>query len=346
MISNWLEFTKNNFGTAFWAEPLTMVLMTTALLLCVYAPYFAINYYVKSKWLADAQARVGPSRSGKNGFLQPLVNVLKLNQKHGYQPPDTTVGLLSIVSIIIIFSLAPSMPLSQNLLLIDSDYSLLYGVLVPILYGLILFWIAQSRKDYRDFTTHMRWLSLLFVSSFCMLAVALMAGINTGSLSWVAQVQSQEADFLGLGIFRNPPFGLVAPVIYTVVGVNLFFVREGYLFLENKIWSGVELMIFNLTRAFLETVFSITAVGLFFGGWNLPFGLESIIPAVGMVTSLQVIWVLLKSFLFYQTVQLLLQPVSKMDVEQLLALYWKYTVPASLCCLLGTGGYIWIKAHL
>src|SRR3954468_19767608 len=68
-------------------EFLVITLVKLALITFVFMTALAYLQWVERKVIAHVQVRMGPSRVGPHGLLQPLADVIKLITKEGVIPP-------------------------------------------------------------------------------------------------------------------------------------------------------------------------------------------------------------------------------------------------------------------
>src|SRR5436309_5639940 len=69
-----------------------ITLIKVAVVLAVYMTTLAYLQWVERKVIAHVQVRMGPSRVGPHGLLQPLADVIKLITKEGVLPPHVNTG--------------------------------------------------------------------------------------------------------------------------------------------------------------------------------------------------------------------------------------------------------------
>src|ERR1700710_1834825 len=91
-------------------EFLVITLVKLALITFVFMTTLAYRQWVERKVIAHVQVRIGPSRVGPHGLLQPLADVIKLMTKEDLLPPYVNKGF---------YLLAPFLAVSMALISIS-----------------------------------------------------------------------------------------------------------------------------------------------------------------------------------------------------------------------------------
>ncbi len=87
-----------------------ITLIKVAVVLAIYMTTLAYLQWVERKVIAHVQVRMGPSRVGPHGLLQPLADVIKLITKEGVLPPHVNTFF---------YLLAPFLAVSMALIAIS-----------------------------------------------------------------------------------------------------------------------------------------------------------------------------------------------------------------------------------
>jgi NADH-quinone oxidoreductase subunit H len=84
-------------------EFLVITAVKLALILFVFMTTLAYLQWVERKVIAHVQVRMGPSRVGPHGLLQPLADVIKLITKEGVMPPHVNKGFYLAAPFLAVF---------------------------------------------------------------------------------------------------------------------------------------------------------------------------------------------------------------------------------------------------
>ena len=309
----------------------------------------AVMVYVERKVAAFLQQRVGPTRVGPMGLLQPLADVIKLMFKEELRPraaDPILFALAPIISATAAFAAFAVVPfgasttffglLDQPLLLQVSDVNVAVLVIFAIasmgVYGIVLAgWSSNSKYSLLGGLRSSAQMISYELSYGMALASVLLIG---NSLSLTELVNGQSGVWLGfiprwfvflqpLGFFIFMTAGIAetnrAPFDFPEAEQELV---AGY----HTEYSSMSFAMFFLAEYINMVTVSAVATDLYLGGWHGPW----------LPESLGWIWFLLKvsALLFFYVWMRWTLPRYRYD--QLMAFGWKVLLPLSVINLLVT----------
>ncbi|HEV8153454.1 MAG TPA: NADH-quinone oxidoreductase subunit NuoH [Solirubrobacteraceae bacterium] len=285
------------------------------------------------KILGRMQHRFGPNRVGPYGFAQPLADILKLLGKENFRP-RTSVGwlfrLAPIISIMTAVAAFAIIPFGDTVDIFGTKVGL-YGVDVSIgplylfafgavaFYGIMLGgWASGSKYSFLgSMRAAAQLISYEVSQGLALVGVVMTAG--TLSLTEIVDAQSGMWYFIpqivGFLVFltasfaetNRPPFDLVEADAELVGGYNTEYGGGGFAsyyfseYLNVLVVSGV-----------------VTTV--FFGGWQLPFGIDP-------PTWVDPIVVLAKMSFFAFFFIWIRATLPRLRYDQLMSFGWKVLLP-------------------
>ena len=317
----------------------------------VVVPLFLIVAYVtysERKIIGFMQSRMGPSRVGPSGLLQPIADVLKLVSKEIIIPTNANKGIFLTAPMLM---LVPSLlvwaviPLSEFFIISNINAGLLFILALTSLsvYGVILAgWASNSKYA---FLGSMRSAAQIIAYEIAMGFALVGVLMLSGSLNLQAIIQEQSGSILNW--FWIPLFPLF--LIYFIAGVAEtnrapFDVSEG----ESEIvagfhveYSGMAFAMFFLAEYMNLILISILSSILFFGGWLSPFQGTFLNAYFAFVPGF--VWLSLKTLIFIFIFLWLRATLPRYRYDQIMRLGWKVFLPITFFWLTVIGILIYLK---
>jgi len=321
------------------AETLIYLTWTLIKILAITVPLIiavAFYTYFERKVIGAMQIRVGPSRVGPLGLIQPFADVLKLLIKEIILPANANRFLFALAPVI---ALAPALaawaviPFNDYLVLADVDAGLLYVLALTSLgvYGVIIAgWASNSKYAFLGaMRAAAQAISYEISMGFALVGVLILsASLNLRDI--VLAQQGGIFDWYWLPLL--PLF-----VIYMISGLAEtnrapFDVAEG----ESEIvagfhveYSGATFAVFFLAEYANMILISGLSAILFAGGWLSPF--EGL-PILGetFLAEGSIFWFLSKTVLFMFMFLWYRATFPRYRYDQIMRLGWKVLIPITL----------------
>jgi NADH-quinone oxidoreductase subunit H len=320
-------------------------------IIMVVLPLFLIvayTTYSERKIIGFMQSRLGPTRVGPFGFLQPIADVIKLLTKEVIIPSNASKGLFLTAPIIM---LVPSLlvwsviPLSEYFVIADINAGLLFILALTSLsvYGVILAgWASNSKYA---FLGSMRSAAQIIAYEIAMGFALVGVLMAAGSLNLQEIILSQRGGMFNW--YWLPLFPLF--VIYLIAGIAEtnrapFDVSEG----ESEIvagfhveYSGVAFAMFFLAEYMNLILISILVSIMFFGGWLSPF--ENTFLDIYFNWIPGFIWLSIKTLSFIFIFLWLRATLPRYRYDQIMRLGWKIFLPITIIWIFLEGIMIYYK---
>ena len=317
----------------------------------VVVPLFLIVAYVtysERKIIGFMQSRMGPTRVGPSGLLQPIADVLKLVSKEIIIPTNANKGIfltapmLMLVPSLLVWSV---IPLSEFFIISNINAGLLFILALTSLsvYGVILAgWASNSKYA---FLGSMRSAAQIIAYEIAMGFALVGVLMLSGSLNLQVIIQEQSGSILNW--FWIPLFPLF--LIYFIAGVAEtnrapFDVSEG----ESEIvagfhveYSGMAFAMFFLAEYMNLILISILSSIMFFGGWLSPFQGTFLDAYFSFVPGF--VWLSLKTLIFIFIFLWLRATLPRYRYDQIMRLGWKVFLPITFFWLTVIGILIYLK---
>ncbi len=351
---DWLS----SFFTTFLPEPLVAVVIIVIKIVIIMLPLMLCVAYLtlaERKIIGAMQVRMGPTRVGFRGSLQPIADAMKLMFKEIIIPTGSNKFLFLIAPVL---SIAPALaawaviPFDAEKVLADVDAALLYILAITSIgvYGVIIAgWASNSKYALLGaMRSAAQIVSYEIAMGFALVGVLLAAGsMNFGDI-----VEAQA----GMGFlswFWLPLFPLF--IVYFISGVAEtnrapFDVAEG----ESEIvagfhveYSGMTFAVFFLAEYANMILIAALAALMFMGGWLSPF--EGInFNLLGVAFNLELwfawvpgmIWFFLKIAFFLFFFLWLRATFPRYRYDQIMRLGWKVFIPVTIVWILVVGIFV------
>ena len=320
-------------------DALLYLLWTLAKILAIILPLIiavAFYTYFERKVIASMQVRIGPSRVGPLGLIQPFADVLKLLLKEIILPANANRFLFVLAPVI---AMAPALaawaviPFNDFMVLADVDAGLLYVLALTSLgvYGVIIAgWASNSKYALLGaMRSCAQSVSYEIAMGFSLVGVLILAGTLNLRQIVLAQ-QGGIFDWYWLPLL--PLF-----VIYMISGLAEtnrapFDMAEG----ESEIvagfhveYSGSAFAVFFLAEYANMILISALSAILFAGGWLSPF---QGVPVLGdtLLGQGSIFWFLAKTVVFMFLFLWYRATFPRYRYDQVMRLGWKVFIPITL----------------
>lgn len=305
-----------------------LILVGVVLLHVAYATYF------ERKVIGHMQVRMGPTRVGPLGLLQPIADGIKLFFKEDIIPSSADRTLFYAAPIICLVAAMANLavlPFSSGLVLAEINIGLLFVFAMSSLasYGVVLAgWASNSKFSFLGGLRSMsQVISYEIALGLSLVGVMMMAG----SLNLSEIVAAQQRSWFG--IYAIPQFlGFFVFVVAMLAETNRapFDLPEaeselvaGY-FTE---YSGIRFSLFFMAEYIGMLVMASIAVICYLGGWSGPFD----VPYVPFF------WFAAKVYGIMFFYFWLRATLPRYRYDQLMSLGWKLLIPLALLNIVITG---------
>jgi NADH-quinone oxidoreductase subunit H len=276
-------------------EFVIITLIKVAILMAIYMTALAYLQWVERKVIAHVQVRMGPSRVGPHGLLQPLADVIKLITKEGVVPPHANKFFYFLAPFLAVFMALISISIipfgdeitvfhyTTWLQMTDLNVGLLFILAVSSMgvYGIaIAGWSSNNKYSLLGgLRSSAQMISYELPMSLAIASPLLMLG--TLSLRGISQAQTgYYFGFLPHWIIFQGPFPQIFSFILFIIAAFAetnripFDLPEA----ENELVAGFHTeyssmkfaAFFMAEYANMITVSSVATI-LFLGGWTPPF---------------------------------------------------------------------------
>ena len=310
--------------------------------------------WMERKFLGRLQRRLGPTRTGPMGLLQPVADALKLVLKEDLIPSwaDKAVFWVAPLAVLVpSFMIWVTIPAAENLVMRNLDMGLFYIIAFSVLtiLGLVLAGWGSANKygTLGSLRSVAQLVSYEIPVIMVVIAVAMMAQSLDLRIISISQVPITDVDLPKPNPI-NIPFVVLQPLgmlIFFIAGLaevgrtpfDIYFAESeivGGPFVE---YSGAHWSVFFLAEYMNTFVIGALTALLFLGGWYGPYNPDSPSWLAGL---LAVIWFLIKIYLVVTVIFWVRGTFPRLRIDQLMAFAWQVVVPLSFLNIVITGIYL------
>ena len=289
--------------------------------------------WLERKLLGRLQLRLGPTRTGPMGLLQPVADAVKLILKEDIIPASSEKAIFWVAPIIVVisaFMIWVTIPGTQSAVIQNLDMGLFYIIAFSVIgiLGLVLAGWGSANKY--GTLGGLRAAAQLISYEIPIIMVAISVAMLAQSLD-LREIVNQQDDYI---------FALVQPL-----GLILFFIAGlaevgrtpfDIYFAESEIvggpfveYSGAHWSVFFLAEYINTFAIAALTVILFFGGWSGPL----------LSGGWEIIWFLVKVYLVILVIFWVRGTFPRLRIDQLMAFAWKVMVPLSFLSVVMTAVY-------
>ena len=314
-------------------------------------PMAGVTSWLERRVWARIQSRVGPNRVGPQGILQWLADGLKNLLKEDVVPDAVDPRLFRLAPYVVVtgfIAAFAAIPFGGPLIIADLNIGILYITAVTslVVVGILMAGWASNNKwsmlgGIRSAT---QIVSYEIPAGLAIFPVVLLSG----SLSMQGIIEAQGWQPWNWHMFHSP-FTLAAFLLFFVALLaegnrTPFDLPEA----ESELvagfateYSGMRSLLFFLAEWGNLYVIGALVTTLYMGGWQVPAFTDN----TTLLTVAQFLTMFLKAYFWVFVAMWIRATLPRVRVDQLMSLCWKYMVPLSLACMLGTAMFMVAFPH-
>ena len=310
--------------------------------------------WLERKFLGRLQRRLGPTRTGPMGLLQPVADAVKLVLKEDLIPSwaDKAVFWVAPLAVLVpSFMIWVTIPAAENLVMRNLEMGLFYIIAFSVLtiLGLVLAGWGSANKygTLGSLRSVAQLVSYEIPVIMVVIAVAMLAQSLDLRIISISQVPITDVDLPKPNPI-NIPFVVLQPLgmlIFFIAGLaevgrtpfDIYFAESeivGGPFVE---YSGAHWSVFFLAEYMNTFVIGALTALLFLGGWYGPYNPDSPSWLAGL---LAVTWFLIKTYLVVTIIFWVRGTFPRLRIDQLMAFAWQVVVPLSFLNIVITAVYL------
>lgn len=306
--------------------------------------------WLERKALGRLQLRLGPTRTGLFGLMQPVADAVKLILKEDIIPNSSDRAIFWAAPVIVVlsaFMIWVTIPAAEGLVLRNLELGLFYITAFAVvgILGLVLAGWGSANKY--GVLGGLRSAAQLISYEIPVIMVVVAVGMLAQSLDLRVIVASQE----------QIPYAVLLPlgmVVFFIAGLaevgrtpfDIYHAESevvGGPFVE---YSGAHWSVFFLAEYINTFAIAALVTLLFLGGWSWPWGsaalswLPSLPDIAWLGPLLHLVWFLIKVYAVILVVFWIRGTFPRLRIDQLMAFAWKVMVPLSFFAIVITAVYL------
>ena len=318
---------------------LALLLLFTALSIVVLS-----LTWLERKYLGRLQRRLGPTRTGPMGLMQPIADAVKLVLKEDLIPSWADRAVFWVAPLVVLvpsFMIWVTIPAAENLVLRNLDMGLFYIIAFSVvtILGLVLAGWGSANKygTLGAMRSAAQLVSYEIPVIMVVIAVAMLAQSLDLNVITMSQVPAEHLKITEVNSI-DIPFAVLQPLgllIFLIAGLaevgripfDIYFAESeivGGPFVE---YSGAHWSVFFLAEYMNTFVIAALTALLFLGGWYGPW-----LPAW--------LWFLVKTYFVVMAIFWIRGTFPRLRIDQLMAFAWQVVVPLSFVNIVMTGVYL------
>jgi NADH-quinone oxidoreductase subunit H len=305
---------------ALYGVVIASVLLTTV----------AFGIWFERKFAGRMQSRLGPTRVGPFGLLQPFADVVKLLQKEDIVPRDADRRLFDLappLCALCALGAAAVVPFSRSMIASDLDVGVLYILAIGGLMVIPTFMAGWASNNKFALLGAMRAVAQSVSYGVPLVLSVLVPVIFAGTMtvSGIVQWQSEHHWIAVWPIVPGlPAFGLFFLAMLAESNRIPFDIPEAESELVAGVtteYTGAKFTLFYMAEYVHTLVGSAVGAALFLGGWDGPF-------APGLH------WMVAKTLALFVLVYWVRWSLLRFRADQLMELCWKWLTPIGVALVL------------
>ena len=289
--------------------------------------------WLERKVLGRLQRRLGPTRTGPMGLLQPVADAVKLILKEDILPASAERSMFWLAPVIVVvpaFMIWVTIPAAQNAVVKNLELGLLYIIAFSVVGILGLVMAGWGSANKYAALGGLRAAAQLISYEIPVIMVVIGVAMLAQSLDLREIVGKQQP----------VPFVVIQPlglVIFFIAGLaevgrtpfDIYFAESeivGGPFVE---YSGAHWSVFFLAEYINTFAIAALTVLLFLGGWSGPL----------LSGAWAIVWFLLKVYAVILVIFWIRGTFPRLRVDQLMAFAWKVMAPMSFFVVIITAVY-------